>query len=73
MADIDYEITRQDSGWIYVIDSRRSPVFATRAEAESAAKSASERREERENQLDEGLEETFPASDPVSVTRTRSR
>lgn len=27
-------------------------------------------REEREEELDEGLESTFPASDPVSVTRT---
>lgn len=27
-------------------------------------------RSEKEEQLEEGLEDTFPASDPVSVTRT---
>lgn len=72
MADIDYDITEQDGGWIYVIDSKRSDVFGSREEAEDAAKSALKRREEREereDKLEEGLEETFPASDPVSVTR----
>ncbi len=29
----------------------------------------SQKREGSESQLDEGLEDTFPASDPVSVTR----
>ncbi|MGE7368147.1 hypothetical protein ACQKKX_03630 [Neorhizobium sp. NPDC001467] len=28
-----------------------------------------QRRQETESELDEGLEDTFPASDPVSVTR----
>ncbi|MAS07323.1 MAG: hypothetical protein CL534_21895 [Ahrensia sp.] len=68
MADIDYDIIEEKEGWRYVIDSNRSAAFASREEAEEAARSAAERRSEREDQLDEGLEDTFPASDPVSVT-----
>jgi hypothetical protein len=69
MADTYYDIAEQDGGWIYVIDSKRSDVFGSRKEAEDAAESALKRRAEREDQLEEGLEDTFPASDPVSVTR----
>lgn len=69
MADIGYYLIEENEGWRYVIDSERSAAFGSRQEAEEAARSAAERRSEREEQLDEGLEDTFPASDPVSVTR----
>lgn len=69
MSTLDYEIVQEDGGWIYVIESKRSAVFETRSEAEEAARKAAENRSDREEQLDEGLEDTFPASDPVSVTR----
>lgn len=69
MTAQDYAITEQGDGWIYVIDGRRSDTFKSRKDAEEAAISAVERRSEREEQLDEGLEDTFPASDPVSITR----
>lgn len=71
MTNTEFDIIERDGGWAYVIDSKRSDVFDSREEAESAAKSAQKRRQERENQLNEGLEETFPASDPVSVTRPK--
>ncbi|MFZ2103156.1 MAG: hypothetical protein WAU86_21580 [Oricola sp.] len=77
MVAPEYAIARQGEGWIYVIDGRPSDAFASREEAETAAKSAAKRRAERaeeradsEKELDEGLEGTFPASDPVSITRT---
>lgn len=70
MADHEYAIAEHENGFIYVIDGRASDVFGSRDEADQAARSAIERRAEREDALDEGLEDTFPASDPVSVTRT---
>lgn len=69
MADIGYYLIEENEGWRYVIESERSAAFDTRKEAEEAARSAAKRRSEREDQLEEGLEDTFPASDPVSVTR----
>lgn len=69
MSDIGYYLIEENDGWRYVIESKRSAVFASREEAEEAARSAADRRSEREDQLEEGLEDTFPASDPVSVTR----
>jgi len=69
MGTPDYAIVQQENGWIYVIDGKASDAFGSREEAVKAAHSAVERRAEREDQLEEGLEETFPASDPVSVTR----
>lgn len=66
----DFTIVEQDKGWAYVIDGRTSAAFGSRQEAEEAAQSAARRRAEREEELDEGLEDTFPASDPVSITRT---
>ena len=71
MADIGYYLIEEKEGWRYVIDSERSAAFDSRKEAEDAARSAVERRSEREDQLDEGLEDTFPASDPVSITRPK--
>ncbi|WP_370319320.1 hypothetical protein [Oricola sp.] len=71
MADIGYYLIEENGGWRYVIDSERSASFSSRQEAEDAARSAAMRRSEREDQLEEGLEDTFPASDPVSVTRPR--
>jgi hypothetical protein len=41
-----------------------------RGESESAAKARRVLRRKQDKKLDEGLEETFPASDPVSVTQT---
>lgn len=70
MTTPEYAIVQQDKGWVYVIDGRASDAFGSREEAEEAALSAVKRRAEREDELEEGLEETFPASDPVSITRT---
>lgn len=67
MAEPDYEIIEEDGGWKYVIESKRSAAFSSRQEAEDAAKSAAKRHDDQE--LNEGLEDTFPASDPVSITR----
>jgi hypothetical protein len=66
----EYAIDKRDSGWVYVIESRTSDVFSSREEAEDAAIAAAKRRAERDEELDEALEDTFPASDPVSATRT---
>ena len=70
MGTPDYSIVQNEKGWIYVIDGKASDAFGSRKEAVQAAHSAIERRSEREAELDEGLEETFPASDPVSATRS---
>jgi hypothetical protein len=70
MGTPDYAIVQQEKGWAYVIDGRSSDAFGSRKEAVQAALSAIKRRAEREEELDEGLEDTFPASDPVSVTRS---
>ena len=40
------------------------------AESDSAAKARMVRKLRQDKKLDEGLEETFPASDPVSLTQT---
>ncbi|WP_223479276.1 hypothetical protein [Oricola indica] len=72
MSTQDYAIAEQDNGWIYVIEGRSSAVFASREEAEEAAQSAVKNRAERDDELEQGLEETFPASDPVSVTHPNS-
>lgn len=69
MNEPGYAVAQHEDGWIYVIDGKASDAFGSREEAEEAAKSAVKRRAEREDQLEEGLEDTFPASDPVSVTR----
>lgn len=42
-----------------------------RASAKKADAQSAPARKHREDLLDEGLEETFPASDPVSITRPR--
>jgi hypothetical protein len=55
----------------------RSPIMASKpASGKSGKKSAAvrsyekeKRRKENEEELEEGLEDTFPASDPVSVTQ----
>lgn len=52
-----------------MIDGKASDAFGSREDAEQAAHSAVERRAAREAELNEGLEDSFPASDPVSVTR----
>lgn len=70
MTTHDYAVVQHENGWIYVIEGKASDAFGSRNEAEEAALSAIERRSAREAELDEGLEDTFPASDPVSVTRS---
>ncbi|WP_412049507.1 hypothetical protein ACK6D9_17670 [Hoeflea sp. Naph1] len=73
MKDQDYELEKRDDGWAYVMDGRHSPVYASREAAIEAAKGATKPAtfdQELDDELEEGLEETFPASDPVSVTRS---
>lgn len=38
MENQDYKLEQHDGGWAYVIDSRRSPIFASREAAIDAAK-----------------------------------
>lgn len=70
MSTPDYAVVQHENGWIYVIEGKSSDAFGSREEAEQAARSAIKRRSAREAELDEGLEDTFPASDPVSITRS---
>lgn len=70
MSTTDYAIVQHEKGWIYVIDGKASDAFGSQEEAVQAARSAVERRSAREAELDEGLEDTFPASDPISMTRS---
>lgn len=73
MTNQDYELEQRDGGWAYVIDGRHSPVYASREAAVEAAKGESKPNtfdQELDDELEEGLEDTFPASDPVSVTRS---
>ncbi|WP_157015291.1 hypothetical protein [Mesorhizobium xinjiangense] len=48
--------------------SRTSPAAEAFRKERAARKSTDDKR--RDEELDEGLEDTFPASDPVSVTST---
>lgn len=73
MKPNEYEIEERDGGWAYVIDGRHSPVYATRELAIEAAKGDTPSKsfdQEADDELEEGLEDTFPASDPVSITRS---
>ena len=49
-------------------DLFREAIMASRNHMSEADKKAKCNREKLEEQLDEGLEDSFPASDPVSVT-----
>lgn len=69
MKNHDYKLEQRDGGWVYVIDDRHSPVYATREAAIDAAEDGTFD-QALDDELEEGLEETFPASDPVSVTRS---
>lgn len=66
MTERTYELVEKDGGWAFKMDGNVSQVFESREKAEEAAKHDLEI----ESELQEGLEETFPASDPVSVTRS---
>ncbi|KJS19984.1 MAG: hypothetical protein VR78_02330 [Hoeflea sp. BRH_c9] len=73
MKNQDYELEPRDGGWVYVADGRYSPIFASREAAFEAAKGVTNSDtfdQELDDDLEEGLEGTFPASDPVSVTRS---
>jgi len=73
MTKQNYELENRDDGWVYIIDGRRSPFYSTREEAIQAAEGEPVPHtfdEELDDELDDGLEDTFPASDPVSVTRS---
>ena len=65
MADTNYEIIEKDGGFAFKMNDEVSRTFETREQAEEAARHDAEV----DSELREGLEETFPASDPVSVTR----
>ncbi|TCD12306.1 hypothetical protein [Oricola cellulosilytica] len=68
-----YEIVERDGGWAFRVGERYSTVYATRQDAETAARedqSTELPHDEDDGELQEGLEDTFPASDPVSVTST---
>lgn len=70
MTERSFEIEQRLNGWSYVIGKRHSPVYSTREMAVTAAREEIEdmQRAENEEELETGLEDTFPASDPVSVT-----
>lgn len=73
MENQDYELEKRDDGWVYVINGRRSPFYGSREAAIEAAKGETKPvtfDQELDDELEEGLEDTFPASDPVSVTRS---
>jgi len=73
MKNHTYELEQCDGGWAYVMDGQHSPIYASREAAISAAKSVTKPStfdQELDDELEEGLEDTFPASDPVSVTRS---
>jgi len=73
MKNHSYELEQRDGGWAYVMDGRHSPIYASREAAIDAAESATKPStfdQELDDELEEGLEDTFPASDPVSVTRS---
>ncbi|MBU4531231.1 MAG: hypothetical protein KUA43_13795 [Hoeflea sp.] len=73
MRNQEYELEKQDGGWVYVIDGRRSAYYANCEAATIAAKGETEPDtfdKKLDDELEEGLEDTFPASDPVSVTRS---
>lgn len=72
MKSHEYEIEKRDGGWAYVVDGRYSPVFGSHEAATDAAKGGTKPNtfdQELDDELEEGLEDTFPASDPISVTR----
>jgi hypothetical protein len=69
MKNQDYELEQRDGGWAYVIKGRHSPVYASRESAIEAAEGDTFD-QELDDELEEGLEDTFPASDPVSITRS---
>lgn len=71
MTNEHFEIEQRLNGYSFVIGNRHSPVYSTREMAETAAREELKSMKEIENEEDEletGLEDTFPASDPVSVT-----
>ncbi len=73
MEKHEYELEQRDGGWAYVVDGRHSPVYPNREAAIEAAKSdvmPDTFDQKLDDALEEGLEGTFPASDPVSVTRS---
>ena len=81
MRTEDYTLEEKDGGWTYAIDGRRSPTYASRNDALVAAEDAIIPRQINEaeddttgtnedDDLESALEDTFPASDPVSMTRS---
>ncbi len=73
MKNQEYELRKRDGGWAYVIDGRHSAIYASCEAATDAAKGETKPDtfdQELDDKLEEGLEDTFPASDPVSVTRS---
>ena len=73
MKNQDYELEQSGGGWIYVVDGKRSRLYASREAALEAANGATGPvtfDQELDDELEEGLEDTFPASDPVSITRS---
>ncbi len=73
MNSQDYELEQRGGGWAYVFDGRHSPVYPSREAALEAAKGDTKPDtfdRDLDDELQEGLEDTFPASDPVSVTRS---
>ncbi|PTW59386.1 uncharacterized protein DUF2188 [Breoghania corrubedonensis] len=64
------EVVQREDGWAYVVEGRVSQSFGTREDAQAAGKAAAEEQAEKEGELEEGLRDTFPASDPVSVTQS---
>ncbi|MCY0093158.1 hypothetical protein [Hoeflea ulvae] len=73
MKSHEYELEQRDGGWAYVVDGRHSPVYPTREAAVEAADGDTKPNtfdQELDDELEQGLEDTFPASDPVSITRS---
>jgi len=73
MKNQEFELEKRDGGWVYVIDGRRSAFYPSREAATEAAKGETKPvtfDQELDDELEEGLEDTFPASDPVSITRS---
>ena len=73
MKHQNFELEQRDGGWAYVMDGRHSTIYSSREAATAAAKSEAKPGtfdQELDDELEEGLEDTFPASDPVSVTRS---
>ena len=71
MSNSGYEIEERNGGWAYKIGDRYSTIYGTRENALLAAEEAiASKKEENDDRLEEGLEDTFPASDPVSMTST---